>query len=307
MNKKLAFTLIELLVVIAIIGILSGLIVVSMGGMTDKAIIAKAQIFSNSLRNSLMVNIVAEYKFDELSTAVSGTTIQDSWGKTNNGTLTTGDALNKLRTGSNCISGSCLYFDGNDSINCGNGSALNFGTGNFSVGAWIYYTGATAIDRIYAILTKSTVDSNPGYFLGLTTYGGNGTNIKLLSSITNGVWGTGSLETGAYFSPNTWQYVLVTRTGTNLKHYRNGVIDGETTKAGIGANIDNAVSQIIGTGGTLSPFTGNIDDIRLYNAAIPTSQIKEQYYLGLNNLLAIGNITQEQYQDRIEKLAMNQF
>ena len=52
MNKfiKQAFTLIELLVVIAIIGILSGLIVVSMSGVTQKATIAKAQVFSNSLR-----------------------------------------------------------------------------------------------------------------------------------------------------------------------------------------------------------------------------------------------------------------
>ena len=45
--KQLAFTLIELLVVIAVIGILSGLIVVSMSGVTNKATIAKAQVFSN--------------------------------------------------------------------------------------------------------------------------------------------------------------------------------------------------------------------------------------------------------------------
>jgi prepilin-type N-terminal cleavage/methylation domain-containing protein len=63
MNKLLrqAFTLIELLVVIAIIGILSGLIVVSMSGVTQKANIAKAQVFSNSLRNSLMLIIVGEW------------------------------------------------------------------------------------------------------------------------------------------------------------------------------------------------------------------------------------------------------
>jgi prepilin-type N-terminal cleavage/methylation domain-containing protein len=53
---SIAFTLIELLVVIAIIGILSGLIVVTMNGVTQKANIAKAQVFSNSLRNALMLN-----------------------------------------------------------------------------------------------------------------------------------------------------------------------------------------------------------------------------------------------------------
>ena len=67
MNKllKTAFTLIELLVVIAIIGILSGLIVVSMSGVTEKANIAKSQVFSNSLRNSLMINTVSQYNFND--------------------------------------------------------------------------------------------------------------------------------------------------------------------------------------------------------------------------------------------------
>ena len=64
MNKRTAFTLIELLVVIAIIGILSGLIIVSVSGAAQKATIAKAQIFSNSLRNSLMMNMVAEFKLE---------------------------------------------------------------------------------------------------------------------------------------------------------------------------------------------------------------------------------------------------
>jgi len=59
-----AFTLIELLVVIAIIGILSGLIIVSMNGITNSATVAKAQVFSNSLRNALMMNLVSEWKFD---------------------------------------------------------------------------------------------------------------------------------------------------------------------------------------------------------------------------------------------------
>ena len=63
MSKK-AFTLIELLVVIAVIGILSGLIVVSMGGITTKANIAKLQVFSNSIKNSLMSDFVAEYRLD---------------------------------------------------------------------------------------------------------------------------------------------------------------------------------------------------------------------------------------------------
>jgi len=88
MNKliKRSFALIELLVVIATIGILSGLIVVSMSGVTNKATIAKGQIFSNSLRNSLMANLVSEWKFDQVNNPSTDQT-PDSWSGGNNGTL----------------------------------------------------------------------------------------------------------------------------------------------------------------------------------------------------------------------------
>ncbi|MFA5013447.1 MAG: type II secretion system protein, partial [Candidatus Paceibacterota bacterium] len=88
MNKRLfrAFTLIELLVVIAIIGILSALIIVGMNSTTQKATIAKAQVFSNSLRNSLMGNLISEWKFDQVNVPAANQT-PDSWSGGNTGTL----------------------------------------------------------------------------------------------------------------------------------------------------------------------------------------------------------------------------
>ncbi|MFA5432139.1 MAG: LamG-like jellyroll fold domain-containing protein [Candidatus Paceibacterota bacterium] len=50
-------------------------------------------------------------------------------------------------------------------------------------------------------------------------------------------------------------------------------------------------------------FNGLIDDVRLYNTAIPISQIKEQYYLGLNNLLNSRGITKEEYLSRVNSIA----
>jgi prepilin-type N-terminal cleavage/methylation domain-containing protein len=140
MKIKTAFTLIELLVVIAIIGILSGLIVITMSGTTQKATIAKAQVFSNSLRNSLMMNIIGEWKFDELTTAIDGTAIQDSWGGVNNGTLDTNsvaaDSTDKLRSGTDCISDKCLYFDAvDDYIDCGSNNLNNIE--KVTISAWI--------------------------------------------------------------------------------------------------------------------------------------------------------------------------
>jgi len=113
---KQAFTLIELLVVIAIIGILSGLIIVSMGGITSSATVAKAQVFSNSLRNALMMNLVAEYKLDGNA--------NDNWGG-RNGTL-----HGTTTVSSGCPQGTCLSFNGSsDYVNFSDNDAVfNFGS-----------------------------------------------------------------------------------------------------------------------------------------------------------------------------------
>jgi len=78
-----------MMVVIAIIGILAGAIVLNNQKAVDKAIDAKVRIFANSIPVTLAGSYVAQWKFDELSTAKEGAIIRDSWGS-NNCTLYTG-------------------------------------------------------------------------------------------------------------------------------------------------------------------------------------------------------------------------
>jgi len=295
-DSSRAFTLIELLVVIAIVGILAGMVVVNMSGATDKARIAKLKVLSNSIRSSLLMNRVAEWKFDE----GSGTSIADTVGS-NTGDLT--GHLPTWNTGG-CISGSCLQFNGtvNTYADCGSSANLNFGTGDFSVEYWMYYTGTTAINNVANALGKSaSMGSSPGWYSGITTYGGNGSNLKLLSSITNDAWGSGNLESGAYFSPNTWQHIILARSGTTLKHYRNGVLDGTRTIAGVGANVDNGLSFTIGRAAG-SFINASMDEVRIYNVAVTLSQARENYLAGLDQLLVNGQITNQEYQQRLSDL-----
>lgn len=126
MKYQSAFTLIELLVVIAIVGILAGILVLSMTNATNQATIAKAKVFSNSIRDSMAQTLVSEWNFDELTSAINGQVIKDSWGS-NNGTLRagTGDTNNKMF--SNCISEKCLLFDGiDDYISISHNQNLSF-------------------------------------------------------------------------------------------------------------------------------------------------------------------------------------
>ena len=87
MNKS--FTLIELLVVIVIIGILAGVIIVSTSSSINKANLAKAQSFSNTVQNELLLNLVSEWTFDEGGA-------QDTWGN-NDGTVSGADYQNSIQ------------------------------------------------------------------------------------------------------------------------------------------------------------------------------------------------------------------
>jgi hypothetical protein len=83
-------------------------------------------------------------------------------------------------------------------------------------------------------------------------------------------------------------------------------IDGtyKTQDASAGDNLTNTRPLFIGKDYSSVYFTGSVDDVRIYNAAMSASQIQEQYYVGLNNLLANGGITNEEYRKGIKGIAI---
>jgi len=304
MNKliKQAFTLIELLVVIAIIGILSGLIVVSMSDVTQKANIAKAQVFSNSLRNALMANLVAIWKFDDItdyntSTMIIGSTsgnVPDSWG-TNNGTAANGPLIKT----SECVFGKCVYFNGTNNyitVPGGSGSVLNMDY--ITIEAWIY------------------LSSTPSDVVTIVSKGGQGSNSHIWfyyypSSARLGLeYGNGTTRTVAYYSItpklNTWYHLVGTYDGTTGYAYVNGLRgNAQTSITGVlGKNTDWLVIGRYSTNGSYY-WPGMLDEIRIYDKAISASQIKDHYYAGLNNLLINGSINREEYLSRLNDYASN--
>jgi len=300
MNKliKKAFTLIELLVVIAIIGILSGLIVVSMGGMTQKATIAKAQVFSNSLKNSLMMSIVGEWKMDE----GSGTTINDTWTKINNGTLhsfanTTagyGDAnTSGWMSSSSCISGACLKFDGvDDYVSFGNNSSLR-DLSSFTLEMW--YNPFNIVDR-RNILDKFTYAES-----GWQVRTENNKFLFLISQPTQV-----ALISLSSLKLNDWNHIVCVFNGVGVgtstaQIYLNGSFEVRNTA--FSPLIPNDLYVNMGTAATNSGAYGIMDGFRMYKEAMTISQVKEQYYAGVNKLLTKGSISIADYQSRLSMIA----
>ncbi len=291
MNIKQAFTLIELLVVIAIIGILSGLIVVSMNGVTQKATIAKAQVFSNSLKNSLMMNLVSEWKLD-------GNVI-DSWGSSAEGSLNGSPAID-----TNCVYDSCYSFDGVDDYAQISSASLAGITNEFTVTAWFKrkgYSGGTLASSYHGIIRGINGDGwNPRI---LVFSAGNGIYLQYRSTdfTQHEYSGTSNVN----FDLNKWHFLVVTKGSFGVKMYFDDKVAGEnpTFTHAMAANTGGEI--LIGCGA--SPIVhymanGSIDEVRVFKEAIHYSQIREMYYLGLNSLFMNSEITKEEYLSRINNL-----
>lgn len=281
MNKS--FTLIEILVAIVVIGILSSFILIGMSSITEQANFAKGKAFINSMDNSLLLGRVSQWKFDERTTAGHGDTFIDLWGS-NTGTLYTNNGTNN-KVSSDCPSGNCLSFDGTDDY--------------VDIGNHIFIDGTT-----FSIWFKSTNT------LSQMPFGGdNGFFVYVYSTQIQGSTDGSSAGSPTYTGTvcdGNWHHLVLMSDGSRAWIYFDGLNILNWTETSTKTSHQYAVGRYhrVETGAYYS-FNGLIDDVRIYNVAIPTSQIQQNYYIGLNNLYKNNGITQIEYNQRITGLKFN--
>jgi prepilin-type N-terminal cleavage/methylation domain-containing protein len=295
MKQQKSFTLIEILVVIVVIGVLSAFILVGMSSITNSANVAKSKAFLNSMDNSLLLARVSQWKLDETGVTTSAT---DSWG-INTGTWSGAGGGSytspSWRTSSECISNGCLAFDGTDDfVDCGNNDSLKMGSNNFSISLWFKLNQSSN----QSLITK-------GYSWAGAPYNNLGWAISIYS-VTGKIW-FDTYKTGqraqvvsnkSFTVDNQWYNLVVLKYGTSATTYINGIFDN----LGVAVDIveDSTVSVKIGkNSGVEYYFKGLIDDVRIYNQAIPASEIQQNYYIGLNKLLLNNGIGNIEYKNRL--------
>jgi len=289
MNKQKSFTLIELLVVIVIIGILAGVIMISTSSSIDKANLAKAQAFSKTVQNELLLDLVSEWTFDEPE--VSGKTL-DAWG--NNDGAVYGAGYKSNNTGE-CIFGGCYLFDGlNDYIDCGVSHSMDM-QNEFSLFSWVRapidVPDATRVGNIMGNYSNSPCFNLEGNSNGRVR-----------------VWWNGEIDlnsTNFDLRDNNWHYIGFIRDLS--KNKMQIYIDGKGN-ASTGAGTTLNINWPLRIGGDFRatpgiPFHGFIDDIRIYHGALSLTQIKQNYIAGLDSLLSSGSISREEYNNRVSELA----
>ena len=191
--------------------------------------------------------------------------VTDSSGRGNTGTITnmatsTGVAIGKI--------GQALSFDGvDDYVNIGDIAVLE--PANVTVSAWIKTSDAS---KYVQFAGKYNNIAKTGYKLAIEQTSG-----KTYLQIGIGVATPFSISVNAVTN-NLWHYIVGTSDGTNLVLY----VDGTQVDTDPGGAISYSTETfLIGKDSdTATYFPGLIDDVRVYNRALPADEIQKLYNAG---------------------------
>ena len=214
---------------------------------------------------------IVNYQMDACSWDGTSGEVKDSSGNSYNGT-----AVNGANTESNTIAGGILCrvgkFNGNDYIRSDH--IYDYLKGSASLSFWIKTTqrgnntdweapGVTGVEQAGGVddIFWGWIDAN-GH-IGISK-GNNDNNSKSNTPINNG----------------KWHHVVLTRNATNgnVKIYIDGVLDktGSTDTGDVGTSF-KSIGRIEDTGGTPEYFNGYLDEVKIYNRILTSSEVQTIY------------------------------
>ncbi|MBA4251862.1 MAG: hypothetical protein C0425_08355 [Chlorobiaceae bacterium] len=206
---------------------------------------------------------------DEIASDISGLN--------NNGRLL-GDASYAIGK----VDNSFIVKNFNDYISIPNHSSLNFGTGNFSIDAWVKTKDTLSTLYIAHKIVVTGNMSNPnllGYVLMISQGG------KLALHLGEG-------ETFMYFVANNvlvadgnWHFVAVSvdrKSRTGGKMYVDGNLVLTFDPTNISNSISNSSALVVAKKGinTLNNFSGQVDELEIFNRAITAIEVASIYNAG---------------------------
>ena len=139
-------------------------------------------------------------------------------------------------------------------------TGYNIGTGDFSFGLWMQPT----IQNSGTLTYVATVSTVVGARIVIRIGPAGNLECNLTTTLP---WGTPSY--------NAWQHVIVTRSSTTCRIYKNGVVGPNTI-----SSLLNAANNVIRVGdmaglGQQQTFTGQIGDVCVWNRCLSTEEIKQ--------------------------------
>lgn len=187
-------------------------------------------------------------------TAISGTSLLTNFtnagiydATSKNDLETVGNA--QISTTQSKFGGSSMYFDGvGDWLNLPSNAIYAFGTGDFTIEAWVYVT--TGVPQYNGIFSSAGTGSTDIQFqlqdekIRVSSY-----TAEIIVS-----------DAGDALSLNTWTHIAVTRSGSTIRLFK----DGALIKSGSDSTSWTQSGARVGAVfGTTYPMNGYIDDLRI--------------------------------------------
>jgi len=194
-------------------------------------------------------------------TAISGTSLLTNF---TNGAIFDNAMMNDLETvGSAQISTSVkkygtgsLLFDGNDLLLAPHTPNMNFGSGDFTIEAWVYRTSESGTNNN---IFQKGITTSSNFQLNLSI---NPSNQLFSFYSTDGSSVTSIGTTSTTIPQTTWTHVAVSRSGNTWRYFINGTLETTTTAAVTLFTGTGLVSVGANPEGN-SGFYGYIDDLRV--------------------------------------------
>jgi len=155
-----------------------------------------------------------------------------------------------------------LLFSGDDYVDCGNNSSLNFTTSNFSISCWVYIHDLTDVGYI---VRRGGWGSN-GWYTFLDSSG----RVQIYTNDSGqGDPHTQTQSNSSVITANTWHHVVWVRNGATGVIY----VDGTDETASGDSMIDPATStNTCYIGSATNYISGIVDEVIVYDTVVTSSQ-----------------------------------
>ena len=195
------------------------------------------------------------------TTAVTNTAFLSS---NTNGGITDATAKNDLETVGNAqisttqskFGGSSMLFDGTgDWLAAADSRNFDLGSGDWTIEGWLYINTAKNYNGWYGKRQTS--------LYGLTLQIDSSGVLSISASTTGSSWALAGASLGSGYSTGAWMHVAVTRFGTTITGWRNGISTGTQTLSGSIFPATGYAATIGSANDTGQDFNGYIDDFRI--------------------------------------------
>ena len=172
--------------------------------------------------------------------------------------------------------GQAVSLGGSDYVDCGNPNQLNFGTGSWSISAWITIPAATT-DNMNIFSNGGDSAGGIRYMLGVSETDDHKVCLTLDDNVTK-VQSTSSISV----DDGQWYHIVGIRDGGSLRIYVNGFQDGSDVALPNGYDISGTsqANAYIGAGWNYETsvvqkfFVGVIDEVSIYNYALSSAEVR---------------------------------